>query len=504
MKGERKSKSMREQIIALYEKGHGKKAIARMLGISRNTVRGILANSVTAHSSSSQSITGSPGGDWCEQVDWQAIQSELGKKYATIKAIHQEYAPADISYLRFWRALQKRFPECVEDKARIRFHYKPGERVEIDYCDGFNVLDPTTGTSRKTHLFCAVSAASDYTYGEFCFTQRRDEFIAAQERMHAYFGGVFRYAVIDNLKSGVHSAHIYDPDLNPVYVEFANHMGFAVTPARPVTPRDKPAIETAVGVIQRQFFSVHRNRVFTSLRELNDSFRSYLQELNQSTMKDYGVSRAERFEEEKAHLKPLPEHPFEISEFRKCKVHPDCHIQVERNFYSVPYALIGQTLRVKVTPRLVQVFNADHESIAVHSRKTGVGKFSTEETHYPVQKLAAVRFDIQLLRRDAGRIGPHTSELIEGLIAGSHPLRHLRRCQGLLRLTKTYSREAIEYACHQATLFNRPRLAYITDCARRFDLYGNRPISTKTPERDLSSVYLLPRKTILKEEPEWQ
>jgi len=495
---------MREQIIALHENGHGKKAIARMLGISRNTVKGILESSRAAPQSPDRSTAASPVGDWSDQTDWSAIQCELGKKYATIKAIHLEYAPAGISYLRFWRALQKRFPDCVEDKARIRFHYKPGERVEIDYCDGFNVVDPTTGSSRKTHLFCAVSSSSDYTYGEFCFTQRRDEFIAAQERMHAYFGGVFRYAVIDNLKSGVRSAHIYDPDLNPVYVDFANHMGFAVTPARPVTPRDKPAIETAVGVIQRQFFAVHRNRVFTSLRELNESFRGYLEEMNHSSMKDYGVSRAVRFEEEKAHLKPLPDHPFEISEFRKCKVHPDCHVQVDRNFYSVPYALIGQTLRVKVTPRLIQIFNGDHESIAVHSRKTGIGKFSTEETHYPLQKLAAARFDIQLLRRDAGRIGPHTSELIEGLVTGSHPLRYLRRCQGILRLAKTCTPQAIEHACHQATLFNRPRLAYITDCARRFDLYGNRPVSTKTPERDLSSVYLLPRKPIPKEESEWQ
>jgi transposase len=47
--------------------------------------------------------------------------------------------------------------------------------------------------------------------------------------MFAYFGGVTPYLVVDNLKSGVHKAHLYDPDVNPTYCDFANHMGFAVS-----------------------------------------------------------------------------------------------------------------------------------------------------------------------------------------------------------------------------------------------------------------------------------
>jgi hypothetical protein len=51
--------------------------------------------------------------------------------------------------------------------------------------------------------------------------------------MWAFFGGVTPYVVIDNLKSGVKSAHRYDPDINPTYCEYGNHQGFAVLPARP-------------------------------------------------------------------------------------------------------------------------------------------------------------------------------------------------------------------------------------------------------------------------------
>jgi hypothetical protein len=197
--------------------------------------------------------------------------------------------------------------------------------------------------------------------------------------MYQFFGGVFKYAVIDNLKSGVLLAHQYDPDVNPAYVDYSNHMGFAVLPARPVTPRDKPAIETTIGVIQRQFFAEVRNQSFHSLHELNSAFREYLARLNQAVMKDYGVSRAERFAEEKSQLGPLPSGMFEVAEYRKAKVHPDCHIQVDKNLYSVPCLLIGQSLRFRLTARLVEVFNTDHQSVAIHVRLKGRGQLSTDE-----------------------------------------------------------------------------------------------------------------------------
>jgi len=81
-------------------------------------------------------------------------------------------------------------------------------------------------------------------------------------------------------------------------------------------------------VVQRDFYQRVRNQVFYSLEELNAVLRRYLENLSQEVMKDYGVSRAQRFEEEKKHLKPLPPSRFELSEWRGAKVHPDCHIQV--------------------------------------------------------------------------------------------------------------------------------------------------------------------------------
>jgi transposase len=114
-----------------------------------------------------------------------------------------------------------------------------GERCEIDYADGIGIVDAQTGEVNKTQFFCAVLPFSAYTFGEFVSNQKLSTFIESQERMWQFFGGVTAYAGIDNLKSGVSRAHLYDPDINPTYCEYAKHVGFAVLPARPYKPRDK-------------------------------------------------------------------------------------------------------------------------------------------------------------------------------------------------------------------------------------------------------------------------
>ena len=327
------------------------------------------------------------GGGWEEKVDWEYVRQEVNGKGTTVKQIGREVAP-EIEYVKFWRAFRERVGARAQRSVTIRLQHKPGEKTQVDFCDGLFITDPGSGNKTLTQFFLGVLPFSSYTFGEFVSDQKLPTFIGVQERMFAYFGGVTPYVVVDNLKSGVQRADRYDPDVNPTYCDFANHMGFAVLPARPYKPRDKGSGESAIGVIQRDFFQEVRNRVFYSLAELNQTLRQYLERLNHQVMKDYGVSRAERFEEEKKHLKPLVSTRFELSQWRGAKVHPDCHIQVEKNFYSVPFVYVGQQLRVRLTEKMVEVFSEDSQSVSAHGRLTGVGKFSTYDSHYPEQNSA--------------------------------------------------------------------------------------------------------------------
>lgn len=483
MAKERTSVRMQTQIKIMSEQGHSIRTIARVLKLSRRTVRKYLEPAPLAMDKS---------GGWQDQIDWEYVRQEVSGKGTTIKQIGREVAP-QIEYVKFWRAYwEYASPLCSPSEVTIRLDHKPGEKVQVDFSDGVWLTDRSSGKKTLTQFFLGVLPFSSHTFGEFALDQKLPTFIGLHERMFSYFGGVTPYLVVDNLKSGVHKAHLYDPDINPTYCDFANHMGFAVLPARPRKPRDKGSGESHIGVLQRDFYQQVRNQVFYSLEELNLVLRRYLKELAHAVMKDYGVSRAQRFEEEKKHLKPLPQSRFELSEWRGAKVHPDCHIQVEKNFYSVPFVYVGQRLRVRLSEKMVEVFSDDCQPLAAHGRLHGVGKFSTFDAHYPEHKLSVARFEVRHGQQQAKKLGPNVEKLVDELFANDRPLRHLRRVQGILRLAKSHpiiTAEALDYACQRAIAFNKTRLSYIKDCAVYFATHGQRP-SLTAPKRNNDTVHL--------------
>jgi hypothetical protein len=87
--------------------------------------------------------------------------------------------------------------------------------------------------------------------------------------------------------------------------------------------------------------------------------------------------------------------------------------------------------------------------------------------------------------------GPNVEKLVEQLFSTDHPLRHLRRVQGILRLVKSHpiTPEALDHACQRAMVFNKTRLAYVKDCALYFVTHGQRPTLT-APQRKADTVHL--------------
>lgn len=113
-------------------------------------------------------------------------------------------------------------------------------------------------------------------------------------------------------------------------------------------------------------------------------------------------------EVERPALKALPLEPFEMATWTRAKVGPDCHIQVGRALYSVPYIHVGKTLDVRLTERTVQCF-LDEEPVKVHPRMPP-GRRSTDWNDYPPEKAKVLRENPEWCRRRArdggvGRVG---------------------------------------------------------------------------------------------------
>jgi Mor family transcriptional regulator len=472
-----------KQVLEMHKNGVGIKQIARSLKLSRNSVRKILRGSDDAPSNPNVPA-------WACAVDWQKIVLAAGRG-VPLNVLHEENVnPLEVPYLRFWRHFRTLKP--TDAVVSMVLHHKPGEKIFFDFCDGIDVVDRKTGEVRSTQLLVGVLAFSSRTFGVFIEDQKQATFIRGIEKILAYFGGVTPYVTIDNLKSGVHKAHIYDPVTNASFVEFANHYGFAVVPARPLHPRDKAKNEAGIGVVQRQFYPRVREKTFASLTDLNKEFYQYCDNLNASVMKDYGVSRNERFETEKSLLLPLPSQAWEPAQWKTAKVHSDCHIQVEKKFYSVPHTYVGRYVKVRIKAKTIEVFSEENESLAVHAKLGNRELYSTHEAHYPEHKVQVARFEIKHAFAEASKVGPETTKLMEGLLSGSHPLRYLRRAQGILRLVQSQkvSASSLEHACKLGLLFNKTQYEFIKSAAEQHEANGQRTLAIVAPRRCLTEVHL--------------
>ena len=68
-------------------------------------------------------------------------------------------------------------------------------------------------------------------------------------------------------------------------------------------------------------------------------------------------------ETEREFLRPLPSRPPELAVWARVKLHPDCHVQFEKTYYSAAFALVRQHLWLQATETTVQLFR-DHELVS--------------------------------------------------------------------------------------------------------------------------------------------
>jgi hypothetical protein len=194
---------------------------------------------------------------------------------------------------------------------------------------------------------------------------------------------------------------------------------------------------------------------FTSLIELNHFFREWLKKKLEEVVRGRGNSRRFFYEQEKEHLRKLPDHQYQIFYFKKAKVHPDCHYQLDKNYYSVPHQYVGKELDIKFNSKETHAY-FNTELIASHSVMRGHYHYSTNVAHYPEKKYVDMNYHLGQCRKEAELIGPNTRLLVERLFAQDcFPLKSLRRVQGILGLKNQIEREAFEYASEMALDFNK-------------------------------------------------
>ena len=461
-----------KEILRLHhEGGLSRRSIAASLDISCSTVTNVLRRAETAgvtwplspeledesklESVLYPAVTGRPRK--IKEPDWNYVHRELRRKGVTLQLLWIEYKQEHqdgYQYSQFcehYRQWKKKLDVSMHQQ------HRGGEKMFVDYAgQTASVIDPDTGEVREAQIFVAVLGASSYTYAEGQWSQGLGDFIGGHVNAFDYFGGVPQLIVPDNLKSAVKKADRYEPSTNRTYAEMARHYGCAVMPARPYHPKDKPKAEVGVKVVEQWILAALRNRTFFSLGELNTAIHDALEALNSKPFQKLEGTRASLFAAvDKPALRPLPAIPYEFARWVQARVAPDYHIEVDRNYYSVPYSLVREYVDVRISEKIVEVFLRG-KRVTSHVRETHKKyRHITEPAHMPKAHRAHMEWTPEKFIDWGKSLGPYTATVTEQiLLRKAHPEQAYRSCLGLQSLTKKYTKERIESACAHAVSIN--------------------------------------------------
>jgi transposase len=263
-------------------------------------------------------------------------------------------------------------------RATVRFETDPGQQLQSDWGEivvamaGIRrkvyFIVNELGYSRRFHFWCTDSQDAEHTYEGLI-------------RSFEYFGGVTAEVLVDNQKSAVlQASHSGSPRFNERFVDLAGHYGFTPRACRPYRARTKGKDERMVGYVKQNFFV--RYRSFESWEHLNQLAEQWLQE--EADLRVQGTVKevvAERFEREKPHLQPLLPIRYDTSYFEYRQVAWDGYIDVRGNRYSVPAALVGQRVAVRIgLDGLLRIYQAD-QVVARHQLQSRQAGWSTLSEH---------------------------------------------------------------------------------------------------------------------------
>jgi transposase len=475
------SMSTLKQLVRFYKQGRSKKYISRTTGISRNTVK----KYISVISEKGLSV------DSLLKLDEQALEllfkhpvkptissrqqyfakevdhliEELSQRHVTRRLLWIEYKkrdPGGYEYSQFCYHLQQAM------KARqvsMMMSHDPADMLYVDFAGStLTVYEGVDHQAVEKQVFVATLGYSQYSYVEAIDSQSSVDFISALNRCLKYYGGVPKGIVTDNLKSAVTKTDRYEPQLNRVLEDFANHYGTTIIPARVAKPKDKSLVENMVKHSYSHIYAPLRHRKFFDLQSLNETIEEQLMSYNEKNFQRRNYSRYSRFISEEKHLlNPLPEHLFQLKKYRRLRVQKNAHVLLteDHHYYSVPYAYIGKRVKVIYTNSIVNVY-FQSRLITSHARNKKAYGYSSIAEHLPSHFQDYKDRSPQFYLKWAKSLSPEVFLIIQKVLdQRKHPEQAYRICDGIKHLSYKVDPMVFQKACHIAVQYQCYQYGFI-------------------------------------------
>ncbi|MEZ4223532.1 MAG: IS21 family transposase [Polyangiaceae bacterium] len=490
---------VRGEVMRLHYLEHMSiRAIARRLGLARRTVRRHLGLSPAKnpHSSAPRPSLLDPFARTIETLLEKTPEMRAPQLLEQLRPLGYT---GGISILR--DRLRKLRPSPPPE-AFLTLDFAPGQAMQVDWAD-FGFALP--GVPRRVSAFAAVLCYSRQLYLEFTVSQQMGSFLRCMDRALGFFEGITTFDIFDNMKTVVLEHPRSGPTrFNSRMLAYAQARGgVAVVACTPGHPPAKGRVERPIQFIRDRFWTGRR---FSSLLDLNTQAAQWRDDFcNRREHADTGKVPALVFEhEEKARLKPLAAAvPFETDDIEHASVTKSFRVRFDRNRYSVPWRLVGQSVVVRADDDAVRVMLGT-KCVADHPRSWSINQDIEHESHRRGLREAKNPSDPAASAR--GRFGDTGEAYFKMLAAGSRSLRrealrltylgelfgvaHTRSAMGEVMRSGHVGVDFVEYVLrHKRRLspattplrLGDPALDAITLREPDLSIY-DRPVATRDPE----------------------
>ena len=420
----------------------GTRELAKMLGISRNTIKKALKSDEAPEYNRGKRKINEAVEPFVSFVKESFLKKNL-KASRILKDIKSRgYIGSQYALYAYIREFLKPIANDVTKatpNAFMRYETKPGEQMQYDW-------SPYTvsigGNLVKINVHQTILGFSRYKFYDVSLYVSASDVYTAIEESFYFFGGACERIQVDNATVFVTNASKDNLVWNTRFLAFCGFYAIKPTRSLPSHPWSKGKVENPFSYLETHFISGNE---FASFDDLRTRLKKFQDEHNlevHSTTKQITKILFEK--EEQTALTPLPINPItgELKryigfkeEFRK--VTTECLIAYKGNRYTVPYYFASKEVWIRVLyGTTMQIYSSKNKLIATHTLSFKKGEVIVNKEHFDGYRKEA-QFDSLAVSvsRLTKRFGNYTNihKFIDGLKIQKriNPAQHLYKIANL-------------------------------------------------------------------------
>jgi len=435
------SQAQRAAILELDAQQVSKREIARVLNVSRLTVRKVLRSNAAQVPTVPRSEKAEP--------HRQQILELLHTCKGNLVRVQEELTAngATLSYQALTAFCRRHGIGHPPTVAAGQYDFAPGEELQHDTSPHEVQLG---GKKRKVQTASAVLCYSRMLFFQLYPTfQRFDCKVFLTEALRYFGGAPAQRVMIDN----THVVVLRGTGRQMVPVAemaaFAERFGFRFQAHERGDANRSGRVERPFHFIENNFLA---GRSFSSWPDLNQQARQWCDRVNATYKKHIRAVPRELFVLEQRHLKPLPVWIPEVYRLHERLVDVEGYVALHSNRYSVPVTWIGRRVEVRESNDKVEI-QLDARNLVTHQR---IAEAEHQRVmlpqHRPPRGQGIKRTDLHPEEQAILKAVPEIADYIMALKKHGHKLVALALRQ-LLRLVRDYPREPLLAAVREAARY---------------------------------------------------